>query len=110
MYDELIKKYPSFFHNLTYGIECNVGWHDLLNDLCEKITELNPPENFHFAQIKQKFGALRIYVDNSNDGINNLLDIAEQDSAQICEHCGSNEYVTSEGSWIKTLCHDCRGK
>ena len=105
-----MKKYPLLFSNLNYGIECNNGWHDLLNDLCEQIVKLNPPEDFCFVQIKQKFGLLRIYVDNSNEEINNLINAVELKSAKICEHCGSDQHVTSEGSWIKTLCHDCRGK
>lgn len=110
MYQKLIEKYPAFFRDLNYGIECNSGWHNLLHDLCEKISKINPPEDFSFVQVKEKFGLLRIYVDNGNNEINDLINIAETESAKICEYCGSDQHVTSEGRWIKTLCHDCKSK
>jgi hypothetical protein len=115
--ETLRAKHPTFFRDLhgdptktclSCGIECNDGWFDLLSKLCDDITGVDPPENFCFAQIKEKFGGLRIYVDNGNDAIYNLLDELEKLSYTVCESCGTSEEVTSEGSWIKTLCKTCR--
>ena len=68
----------------------------------------DPDEDFRAEQVKSKFGGLRFYVSTSNEKINDLIDFAERDSYKVCENCGSREGVTSEGSWVMTLCTDCR--
>jgi len=116
---ELQTKHPTFFRNLygdptktsfSCGIECNDGWFDLLSKLCDDIAVLNPPDDFCFAQIKEKFGGLRVYIDNGTDAIYDILDEAEKKSYEICESCGTRDEVTSEGSWVKTLCATCRSR
>ena len=90
------------------GFECGDGWFDLIFKLCEDIEKLKP-ENFKAVQIKEKFGGLRFYcVYSGGAGIEDLLSKAEDDSYKTCEYCGSKENVTSEGSWIVTLCDKCR--
>ena len=120
--EELKTKHPKFFRNLhgdptktcmAWGIECSDGWFDLLSKLCDDITALNPPDDFCFAQIKEKFGGLRVYIDNGTDAIYDLLDEAEKNSYEICESCGTRDDVTGEcgeGSWVKALCKKCRSQ
>ena len=90
------------------GIAINSGWNALLRKLCEDLVKVAGPE-FKFAQIKEKFGQLRVYVEGGNAETNQLIDKAEEDSASICENCSSTENVTMEGSWIRALCGNCRG-
>jgi len=93
---------------MSWGIECNDGWYDLVYDLCERIMALNPSENFKAAQVKEKFGGLRFYVDGSTVEINKLIDVAEEISYTVCETCGSKEKVSISGlNWVKTLCEKC---
>jgi len=94
----------------SFGIECNDGWFSLLSKLCDDIVAANPSEDFCFAQIKEKFGGLRVYIDGGNDVIFDLLNAVEEASYKFCESCGSCDEVTSEGSWIKTLCASCRSR
>jgi len=117
--EKLRAKHPTFFAGLygdptktcmAWGLECGDGWYALLEKLCDDIAVADPPENFRFAQIKEKFGGLRVYVDLGNDKIFALLDAVEEESYKVCEGCGSTENVTSEGAWIVTLCKNCRGK
>lgn len=105
--DEL-KEFPYFNDLWEYSI--GAGWTDLFYELCQGISQSDPPEQFSFIQIKEKFGGLQAYCGVANDKIFNLIDRAENESYKICENCGSRNNVTSEGSWIKTLCDNCRGK
>ena len=83
------------------------GWRPLVTKLAEDITKINP--NVEISQIKEKFGTLRFYCDgDGGDEIGKLIERAEQESAITCETCGTKEGVTTEGSWILTLCKSCR--
>ena len=101
--DKLLKKYPKFFAQkelppamtcLCWGFECKDGWYDLIEEVAkaaEKYNNDNPgiPENdIQAAQIKEKYGCLRIYVNHAPDYIYDLLDKVERKSAKICEDCG----------------------
>ena len=117
--EKLRAKHPTFFADLygdptktcmAWGLECSDGWYDLLEKLCDDIAAADPPKDFRFAQIKEKFGGLRVYVDFGNDKIFSLIDAAQDESYKICESCGSRDNVTSEGAWITTLCKTCREK
>ena len=112
---KLEKRYPQFFNKRQstgmqmLGIECGDGWYELIDSLCNTLSRMTLHEDFGFTQIKEKFGALRIYVTESNDEVNDLLEHAEVASMGICENCGSSEEVTTEGkSWIKTMCSKCK--
>jgi rubrerythrin len=91
---------------MYWGIETGDGWYQIIYDLCTKIKE----EDVHFTQIKEKFGLARVYVDNWTDEVSKAINEAEDQSAITCEYCGTQENVSQEGSWIKTLCPFCRGK
>lgn len=113
-------EFPSFFRDL-YGDPCHTcmhwgvavgeGWHNLIHELCVAIKHsLKPGEDFKFDQIKEKFGLLRIYASGGNKEVYQLLGAAQDESANICEFCGSKEDITTEGSWVQTLCKICRSK
>lgn len=118
---QLVKKFydrwPKWFQGLTqspmesclaFGFECADGWFDVLWRLCEDIEKLNPPEEFEVYQVKEKFGGLRFYVGAATEEIFDRIEQAEKESYETCETCGSKDNVTSEGSWIVTLCKECR--
>ena len=93
---------------MAWGLEVEDGWYDLIDRLCEDIMKEKPAEDFCASQVKEKFGGLRFYTWGGSDRIDDLISAAQAESYKICEVCGSREDVTSEGSWIKTLCRDCR--
>jgi hypothetical protein len=66
------------------------------------LAESNIPK---IEQIKEKFGALRIYTSTYNDYARGVLDMAESMSENICEVCG-NKGMLYPFSWMKTLCTD----
>ena len=61
------------------------------------------------AQVKQKFGSLRFYIDGGDEIIYNYISFAEYLSGYICEQCGTTENVgsTQWPAWILTLCENC---
>lgn len=139
-WDVLYEKYPVLFENkdkspmascMAFGIECNLGWYELLASVCWRIFQhernisdririrlKNNKENdqsdldyipVKFDQIKEKFGGLRIYYSGGDDYVDGVIDMAEEMSYKICEICG-NAGKPNKGGWITTLCDGCRSK
>lgn len=135
---DLYDKYPDMFVNkhkspmescMSFGIECDLGWYDILSSLCWliqqhennisshiKYLEKNNPEKLkeeqeyfsvRFDQIKEKFGGLRVYFSGGDEYVEGLVDMAESFSYKICEFCGERGNPNKEG-WIITLCESCR--
>lgn len=114
------------------------GWKDLVRRTFAKFREREEQsffwwERIQVAQIKEKFGLLRIYIDfpsdwyfdnvirgDKEDELNKDVEdfIAELEtySGTICEMCGKSKYddptvetrSSFASSWIKTLCQSCR--
>lgn len=81
------------------------GWRGLLDRLHTDITVLAP--DYEVDQVKEKYGALRIYLTGCSDDVELLLDNAEAESQHICEECG-NPGETGGQYWLKTLCPEHR--
>jgi hypothetical protein len=71
--------------------------------ITERITK------FRFDQVKEKFGALRIYSSGGDEEIRAMIGFAETLSRYICEECG--KFDTTVGSttkgWIHSICFSC---
>ena len=70
--DKLYDKYPSLFierfedmsrTSMCFGISTSDGWYKLIDDLCAELMNLKNSKLIRFAQIKEKFGTLRIHID-----------------------------------------------
>jgi hypothetical protein len=62
-----------------------------------------------FTQIKEKFGALRMYYDGGDDCAEAIVNFVELLSYSICESCGSIGSL-NEGPVITIRCEPCRLK
>lgn len=119
--EKLCQKYPSLFTQrnksiqescMAFGCEHQDGWFDLLETTCSLIQhdiENNRMPPVEFAQIKEKFGQLRIYFDGGDERTEGITDMAEAMSYKICEMCGKPGRPNKIG-WIITLCDECRAK
>ena len=116
----LIQKYRSLFdpeeiiHDETkscmvWGIECDNGWYDILDEMMAKIASLNLPPEFTFSQIKEKFATLRVYTSYCDERVEKIIEEAEAKSAVTCEICGKPGTVNQEG-WRRCRCVDCETK
>ena len=112
---QLIEKYPKLFteYNLSplqtcmcFGLECGDGWFNIIDEMCLKLSKYD----IKFTQVKEKFGALRVYFEGANienyEPIFNIISEAEEKSAITCEICGKSGCLRGL-SWYKTLCEDC---
>jgi hypothetical protein len=57
------------------------------------------------ADIKEKFGALRVYCDNSNHDCENYILFAEALSTKVCEQCGNPGELVNINGWSMTRCN-----
>ena len=117
--EKLFKDYPEIFKqkdlNLTqtcmcWGIETGNGWYNLIDNLCAMIMEYCKLNNYPIpeaSQVKEKYGTLRFYMDNSNNDIENLINIATHTSAITCEICGKIGELNN-GPWYLVKCDSCR--
>jgi len=85
------------------------GWRDLVCDLVDRLEQTLVP--FSISQIKQKFGALRFYVEAPRNHAESkeffrMIQEAEQKSESICELCGFAGKARSF-VYIMTLCDEC---
>lgn len=94
-------------HMMTGANQVGEGWHPIIQKLEIGLNLIDP--NYELLQVKEKFGGLRYYAQtyDSNDHyeqFHGLIRRAEEESFKTCEVCGTQEGVTTEGRWLKTLC------
>ena len=90
---------------MAWGCEHGDGWFPIILGLCECI-DLRVKHRgieFRFAQIKEKFGTLRVYCYGSDDYIDGAIRMAEEMSSVTCEITGSVGQLCKSGYWYRTL-------
>lgn len=101
------KVFPKIFSGKYGGIAVGKGWFDILNSACQLIQshlDWKPDvPQVVAAQVKEKFGSLRFYVDGGDDYTRGVISMAEMMSGKTCEECGSPGAQGGSG-WISTLC------
>ncbi len=95
-------KYPTALADVECHAECGEGWSKLI----EPCLALIEAEGGHVAQIKEKFGGLRLYVAGCSDETQAAIYRAQDDSFRVCEDCGAPGKRVG-GGWIRTLCVPC---
>lgn len=110
--EELKAKYPEMFSNVYCGFDSLPGWYPLIDFMCQGIVRANTEGKPlpTVAQVKEKFGGLRFYLDGANEEQYSIAMQGEHFSYMICESCGTTQNVSTEGGWLKTLCSNCREK
>ena len=92
------------------------GWRAAFGEeMCEEINneiltwDKISLENFHIAQIKEKWGVLRFYVSHGSKKLYEIIDKYEQMSRFICIDCGAPATKMS-CHWISPYCDACAEK
>ena len=116
---KLVERRPQWFNTkgdvrhtlMSFGFQHEDGWFNILWRLCEGLEPLaaalekQTERPFEVLQVKEKFGALRFYVNHANDDIRLRIETAQLESFRTCEICGQPGTLR-EGGWIKTLCDE----
>ena len=112
---DIVNKYPKTFARLRY-FECSGGWQGLIEEVAEiaekhNNTQQNTDYHITAAQVKEKFGGLRFYIDSGEEcpeevytEITNVIMSVENRSFTTCEICGEPATYRKERGWKKTLC------
>jgi len=82
--------------------ECGGGWYTLIKNLITDLIELGWDKQV--CQVKEKFGALRFYINTGSDEIFKKIHSYENQSYETCETCGEKGELRLVG-WYKTLCN-----
>lgn len=100
------------------------GWMPRFTQMCDDINATLdkygvPRACFHFDQVKEKFGALRVYwhveypddmpmpeSDAPQDELCDIIDNAEAETSAICGFCGKAAKWHSIG-WVLPYCDAC---
>ena len=77
------------------------GWVDLFIDMCKEIKQLNPPDDFYFTDVKEKYNQLRCYPSISIEDIDNIIQNYQLKSIYTCQLCGNNKRTD------QLYCDDC---
>lgn len=93
---------------------CGDGWFELLWQLSARLEQLIvmlPEEEQGYcgpAEVKEKWGRLRLDMGYSTQEMDELLLLAEEQSSHICEVCGAPGTLLKRGGWLMTCClaHD----
>ena len=116
-YEKIKDKFPKLLDSSmkehSYMVSCGEGWDKIIFNLCDKLNKYFP-KRVVISQIKEKFGAMRFYIDYIDEKltekeikrINQYITKAENKSAITCELCGKPGKMNCDG-WIKCLCPKC---
>lgn len=118
---QLCEKYPILYKDrhgdrrktcMRFGFSCGDGWFKIIDELSARLEGINKKRGEDepkvvAAQVKEKFGGLRFYIDGGDDEAYLMIDGIESLSFKICEFCGEPGRLR-EGSWLKTRCDKCQ--
>jgi hypothetical protein len=117
----LLARYPDLFIEESGGRigtpgypTCGDGWRDLVETAVGRIATAvagAPSGSVLITQIKEKFGALRLYWHGRNNlpeatcaAVEEAIHLAEARSACTCEQCGEPGRLYKRGGQLLTAC------
>jgi hypothetical protein len=115
-------RYPYQFEGQPISMSFSRGWFDLFAQLCEDIDKTlgEDKRGFHWIQIKEKFGAVRVYYqidpdtnDREPEIAQQLMDLtmaAEVTSEHVCASCGRPGSISGTSRWKLALCDEHRAQ
>lgn len=102
-------------YSFTLADSFENGWWKAFGlQLCEELREdlvrCDYLYEFRIMEVKEKFGALRVYTGSLPEGseVWEIIDDYERLSENICMWCGKPDIkMINYGSWLMTICEDC---
>lgn len=129
-YDDMIKYFNEQYENLLdkyFHIECGPGWKYIIFCTLNQLGYYNHNEDDEFEEastfsatqslgnvkvtyIKEKFGELRIGIDNYNKVTRSIVNLASNLSLYTCEETGDVGVMHVKEGWYKVLSYDAGKK
>lgn len=112
----LYSNYPELFVNRDedyFRLSCGNGWYWLIDKMCKYLRGYEnsgmriKQKHVKIAQIKEKFGLLRVYVDDGDSRIQDAINVFEFLSKFICMDCGSDRGTLRTEYRIVVRCDEC---
>lgn len=100
----LVAEFPSLFEE-AFEVWCMAGWYEIVRQCCLDIVESD--DLCRAAQLKEKFGGVRFYVDDALPSTLARIQELESLSLKTCSVCGAPGRVQSRGGWLTALCQEC---
>jgi hypothetical protein len=79
------------------------GWYSIIDRLVADLLELG--WDGRVLQVKEKFGGLRFYIEQTTEVLHNRIDKAKDEAYRTCEVCGKPGFLRNNG-WIETRCDE----
>lgn len=80
------------------------GWHEIARQMIKECEEAE--SNFEIIDLKEKWGAIRMYSQPCTDKISEIEHKYEKLSSRICCKCGKPATKVSTG-WVLPWCDKC---
>ena len=117
-YHALLKSYAPTVQTDLPGVECGIGWFDLLRDFLDRASALARPagSTITLQRIKEEFGEIRIYFraegldDEAMDALLAAAQTAGKTSVATCEECGRPGRIGAINGIYATLCDEHRAE
>jgi hypothetical protein len=100
-FQEWVAQIDPSYHSFRQG-SVGPGWKGLLSECFEQLRQAGWSGNI--LQIKEKFGALRLYVTGQNPTIDEIINHFEERSRTVCEECGAPGSTRNSNGWLSTVC------
>lgn len=104
--EDIVARIPDGWYK---GLDVGEGWDNIIIDLNARLASLDP--DYTVAQVKEKFGGLRYYIDYINEDVREsahlFIQEAEDVASVTCEVCGAQGELRDKQAWMRTLCDNC---
>lgn len=108
-YEDFEKNFPELMKMAGVGV--GAGWYPLVWEMFEQLTAsraargtpISEEYPLYFSQIKEKYGTLRVYAMSAYQEDWDIIQIYEDMSQFVCEHCGESGKIRGK-YWLYTAC------
>ncbi len=115
--DRWIEKHPKWFDRTRIDIEDgHEGWRRLIDTAFSSVEQIlldYPRASFRIVQVKEKFGALRIYFREEgfpaevSARLHEIMQAANDQSSYVCEICGASARLGKQRGCVSVRCPSC---
>ena len=114
---ELGSLFDKYYTNVGLGVSLPPGWMPIYIDAARSMEKIAKSMGYSFsvAQVKQKFGELRVYIESleknetAHSALCTVLQSAGSLCAKTCEYCGRPGELGGD-TWIRVTCGAHHGR